>query len=88
MWKTSPHILLVVECLHGTAVWLLKTACASLDDVPNILSGVAELAAGDTGTQAEVADTDRVVLELIRKGVVSLGHGTDKDTDALFLTKV
>jgi hypothetical protein len=55
----------------------------ALDDVPDLLGGMAESTASDTGTQTEVADTDRVVLELICKGVVTLGHGSDEDADAL-----
>lgn len=55
----------------------------SLNDVPDFFGGVAESAAGNTGTQAEVADTDRVILELVCEVVVTLGHGTDKDADAL-----
>lgn len=54
-----------------------------LDDVPDFFGSVTESAAGDTGTQTEVADTNRVVLEFVCKGVVTLGHGTNEDTDAL-----
>lgn len=60
----------------------------SLDDVPNVLGCVAEFAAGDTGTEGVVADTDGIVLELVRECVVALGHGTDEDTDALLRAKV
>lgn len=44
---------------------------------------MAKSAASNTGTQAEVADTDRVVLELVGEGVVTLGHGTNEDANAL-----
>ena len=54
-----------------------------LDDVPDFFGSVTESAAGDTGTQTEVADTDRVVLEFVCKGVVTLGHGTNEDAYAL-----
>lgn len=49
---------------------------------------MAELAAGDTGTEREVANTDRVVLVLVGEVVATLGHGTDEDTDALLGTEV
>lgn len=55
----------------------------NLDDVPDFLGSMAESAACDTGTQTEVADTDRVVLELVCEGIVTLGHGTDEDANAL-----
>ena len=48
---------------------------------------MAELAAGNAGTQTVVADTDRVVLVLVRKVIPSLGHGTDKHADALLRAK-
>lgn len=60
----------------------------ALDDVPDLFGGMAESAAGDTGTQTEVADTDRVVLELVCKGIVTLGHGSDEDADALLRCEV
>lgn len=44
---------------------------------------MAELAAGDAGTETEVADGDGVVLEGVCKVVSPLGHGTDEDADAL-----
>ncbi|KAG9796246.1 hypothetical protein KCU88_g352, partial [Aureobasidium melanogenum] len=44
---------------------------------------MAELAAGDAGTETVVADTNSLVLEGIGKVVFALGHGTDKDADAL-----
>lgn len=53
------------------------------DNVPHLLGGMAELAACDTGTQAVVTDGNRVVLEGVGKVIVSLGHGTHEDTDAL-----
>jgi hypothetical protein len=44
---------------------------------------MAKFTAGDTGTETVVADTNSVVLELIGKVVAALGHGSDKDADAL-----
>jgi hypothetical protein len=66
----------------------MTTIVDALDDVPDLFGGMAESATSDTGTQTEVADTDRVVLELVCKGVVTLGHGSDKDADALLRCKV
>ena len=44
---------------------------------------MTKLTAGDAGAKAEIADADRVVLEGVCEVVVSLGHGSDKDADAL-----
>lgn len=48
---------------------------------------MAEFAAGDTGRQAVVADGDLLVHEGIGKIVGALGHGSDKDADALVLVE-
>lgn len=53
------------------------------EDVPGFFGGMAEFTAGHTSTQAEVADTDGVILEGISKVIMTLGHGTDKNTNAL-----
>ena len=60
----------------------------SSDDVPHILSSVAELAARYASAEAVVADTDRIVLVHIREVVCAFCHGADKDADALFWTQV
>ena len=57
---------------------------SGLDNIPNVLGGMAELTARDAGAQTEVADTDRIILELIGKVILTFSHGTDKDADALF----
>ena len=49
---------------------------------------MTELATRHACTQAKVTDTDRIVLVGIGKSVVSLGHCTNKDTDALLWLKV
>jgi hypothetical protein len=54
-----------------------------LYDVPDVLGGMAELTACNTGTEAEVADSNGVVLELVGKVVVTLSHGADEDAYAL-----
>lgn len=52
------------------------------DDAPSVLTRVAELAAGDTGAQAVIADGNRLVLEGVGKVVFALGHGPDKHANA------
>lgn len=55
----------------------------TLQDVPDILGGVAEFTAGHAGAEAVVADGDGVVFERIGKIVAAFRHGTDEDTNAL-----
>lgn len=54
-----------------------------LYNVPDVFSGVAKLATGDTGTETEVADADSVVFESVCKIVVTFSHSADENTDAL-----
>lgn len=61
---------------------------SSLDNVPNVLGSVAELAASNTGRERVIADRNGVVLELVREVVIALGHCTYEDADALFCAKV
>lgn len=79
----GPVMAFVSFGMHDTLPDLCRGTTASSDDVPDILGGVAELTAGYTGTETEVADGNGVVLELIGKVIVALGHGTDEDADAL-----
>jgi hypothetical protein len=44
---------------------------------------MTELAACHTGAEIEVADTDGIVFELVRKVVLALGHGSNEHSDAL-----
>lgn len=44
---------------------------------------MAEFTARHTCTQTVVTDTDGVVLEGVGKVIVTLGHGTNKDANAL-----
>lgn len=55
---------------------------AQLKDIPCVLGRMAEFTASHAGTQTVIADTDGLVLEGIGEIVVSLCHGTDKNTDA------
>nr|POE48736.1 putative oxidoreductase dlte [Quercus suber] len=54
-----------------------------LDHVPDILGSVAELATSHAGTEAVVADTDGVILELVGKGIGTFGHCANEDANAL-----
>lgn len=58
-----------------------------LEDAPYILGGVAELAAGNAGTQVKLADSNGVILDLVSKVVVSLRHGSDENSNALLLVE-
>lgn len=49
---------------------------------------MTKFAACDAGAQAEIADTDDVVLELVSECVGAFRHGADEDTDALVRTQV
>ena len=48
---------------------------------------MTELAACDTGTEAVVADGDSIILEGVGEIIVTLGHGTYKDSDTLVGTQ-
>jgi hypothetical protein len=48
---------------------------------------MAELAACNAGTKVEVADSDRVVLDVVREVVIALGHGSDEDAYAFILVQ-
>lgn len=54
-----------------------------LDYIPDVLRGMAELAACDTRAKTVVADRDFVVHVLVGKVILSLSHGSDKYTHAL-----
>lgn len=60
----------------GAAAWLSE-------DVPSVLSSVAELAAGHASGEAEVTDRYLIVHVRISEVVRTLGHGTNEDADAL-----
>ena len=53
------------------------------DDIPNILGCIAEFAARYAGTEAVIADTDGIVLDMISKVIVAFRHRSNKDTYAL-----
>jgi hypothetical protein len=59
----------------------------SSNDVPDVFRRMTKLAASDTSTQAVIADTDRLVLEIVGKVILAFGHGTNKDTDAFIWCK-
>lgn len=53
-------------------------------NIPDILHGVAELAACHTGRKGVVADGDLLIYHGVGEAVVALGHGSHENTDALF----
>lgn len=57
-------------------------------NVPDVLGGVAEFATRNTGTQAEIADADGVILEGIGEVIVTFGHGADEHAHTLFRAEV
>jgi len=59
-----------------------------LYDVPDVLGSVAKLTACNAGTEVELANGNGVVLDLVGEVVVTLGHGSDKDGNALVLVQV
>lgn len=48
---------------------------------------MAELAASDTGTETVIANSNRFILKFIGKVIATLGHGSDKDANALLRAK-
>lgn len=58
-----------------------------LEDVPYVLGCMAEFAACNAGTKIELADGNTVILDMICKVIVALGHGADEDGNALVLVE-
>ncbi len=54
-----------------------------LNNVPDVFGSVAELAAGNASRETVVADGNLLVYVFVGEVVGTLGHGTDKDTNAL-----
>jgi hypothetical protein len=67
--------------------WYLTLWMCSSNYVPNVFRRMAKLAASDTSTQAVIADTDGLVLEIVGKVILAFGHGTNEDTDAFIWCK-
>lgn len=57
-----------------------------LYDTPHVLGGVAELTTSDACAQAEVADTDRVVFDLVGEVILTFSHCSDKHADTFFFS--
>jgi hypothetical protein len=79
---------------RGHYSYLLKTFAArplpdiqvvleNSNDVPYIFGSVTEFAAGDTSRQTVVANGYLLIHVLVGKGISTLSHGTNEDTDAL-----
>ena len=60
---------------------------AHLEYAPDILRCMTELTAGNAGTEIELADSNAIVLDVIREVIVALCHGTNEDCDAFVLGK-
>ena len=58
-----------------------------LENIPYVFGAMAELAAGNAGTEVELANGNAVVLDVIREVVVALGHGTNENCNTLALVK-
>ena len=58
-----------------------------LEDIPDVLSGMAELTACNAGTEVELTNGDAVVLDAVGEVVVALGHGTDENGNTLTLVE-
>src|SRR3954467_5687489 len=67
--------------------WYLMLWMCSSNYVPNVFRRMTKLAASDTSTQAVIADTDRLVLEIVGKVILAFGLGTNKDTNAFIWCK-
>jgi hypothetical protein len=61
---------------------------AELEDVPNVFGSMAELAAGNAGTEVKLANSDAVVFDVVGKVVIAFGHGTYEYCDALALVEI
>jgi hypothetical protein len=72
----------------GVSVEDRSRLSVGLYDVPDILGSVAELTACNAGTEVELANGDRVVLDLVGEVVAAFGHGSYKNGDALILVQV
>lgn len=59
-----------------------------LDDVPDILNGIAEFTARHASTEAVITYTDSVVLEAVGEIVITFGHCTNKNANALLWSYV
>ena len=77
VWRVSP------TANGGQSRRLACHISSRSQDVPHLLGRVAELATSHTSTKAVVADTDGVVLERVGKIVMTLGHSSDEDRNAL-----
>jgi hypothetical protein len=55
-----------------------------LNDVPDVLHGVAEFTTRYASTQAVITYADSVVLNAIGKVIITFGHGTNENAYALF----
>jgi len=76
LWQL-PHL-----ALSNEATMRLVHARQVLDDLPNVLSGMAKFAARDAGTETVIANANRVVLVLVCECIGAFRHRTNEDADA------
>lgn len=77
-------LVIVTVAWRRVVLFLLLSGGRVLDNVPYVLSGVAEFTTCHTSTEGEVADRDSVVFEGIGKVIIAFSHGTNEYTNALF----
>src|ERR1700722_19178500 len=79
--------MILKKLWSGKGGGYLTLCMCSSNYVPNVFRRMAKLAASDTSTQAVIADTDGLVLEIVGKVILAFGHGTNEDTDAFIWCK-
>jgi hypothetical protein len=77
------HGLAGVSGMDRSGIW----PSLGLEDVPDILRGMTEFTACNAGTEVKLANSDAIVLDVVREIVVALGHGTNEDCNALALVE-
>lgn len=91
-WSSHPSLMypmaVVMSNRHSSSRCSRVIIHAVSNHVPNIFGRIAELSARDARTQAKVADADGVVLDVVCKVVLPLGHRTNKHADTLLGSQV
>lgn len=77
-------VLVVIVAWPRVVVFGWLVVGNTLDDVPYVLSCVAEFTTCYASTERETADRNCVVFEGISKVIIAFSHGANEDTDALF----
>jgi hypothetical protein len=77
---TRSHLAHMAKSIDNSRVARSK---GDLHNVPRIFGGMAELAARYTGREGPAADGNLLVHKRVSKVVFTLGHGANKDANAL-----